>query len=131
MEKEQTADLKLVADALFANGVNQIIWHGTPFNPADTDTVRFYATVHVGKNGSLTEELPAFNNYLTKISENMKKGVTYSDVAVYLPFEDSWVAGYYPPERQMRWSWGEYELRYVHFPDELAGYLLFGLIMIS
>jgi hypothetical protein len=122
IQEEQTADLKLVADALFANGVNQIIWHGTPFNPADTDTVCFYATVHVGKKGSLTEELPAFNNYMTKLSEYMKKGVTYSDVAVYLPLEDSWVAGYYPPERQMRWSWGQYELRYVHFPDELSGY---------
>ena len=29
---EQTADLKLLADALFANGVNHIIWHGKPFN---------------------------------------------------------------------------------------------------
>lgn len=28
IREEQTADLKLVADALFANGINQIIWHG-------------------------------------------------------------------------------------------------------
>jgi hypothetical protein len=122
MDEEQTADLKLVADALFANGVNQIFWHGTPLNPTDTDSVRFYATVHVGREGSLSKELPQFNDYMTNISEYMKKGITYSDVAVYLPLEDSWVAGYYPPERQMRWSWGQYELRYVHFPDELQGY---------
>jgi len=32
--EEQTADLKLLADALFANGVNHIIRHGKPFNPA-------------------------------------------------------------------------------------------------
>lgn len=122
MEKEQTADLKLVSDALFANGVNQIFWHGTPLNPADTDTVRFYATVHVGENGALTEEIPEFNKYMRKVSEYMKKGRTYSDVAVYLPLEDSWVAGYYPEEKQMRWSWGQYELRYVHMPEELQGY---------
>lgn len=122
MEKEQTADLKLVSDALFANGVNQIFWHGTPLNYADTDTVRFYATVHVGETGALTEEIPDFNKYMKTVSEYMKKGRTYSDVAVYLPLEDRWVAGYYPEEKQMRWSWGQYELRYINIPEELQGY---------
>ena len=62
-----------MADAIFANGVNQIIWHGKPLNPAGEDTVKFYASVHLGKSGTLAEELPAFNNYLEKVSENLKK----------------------------------------------------------
>jgi hypothetical protein len=122
LNKEQTADLKLVSDALFANGTNHIIWHGMPFNPAETDTVRFYATVHVGKKGNLSGELKDFNNYMEKISGILKLGKTYSDVAMYLPLEDSWVKGEYPPEKQMKWSWGQYELRYVYPPDELKGY---------
>ena len=58
--KEQVADLKLLADALFANGVNQIVWHGMPFNgPAGRN--EFYASVHVGPDCAFAAELPAFN----------------------------------------------------------------------
>ena len=46
--EEQVADMKLVADALFGYGVNQIVWHGMPYNPANTDSIDFYATVDVG-----------------------------------------------------------------------------------
>jgi hypothetical protein len=52
----------------------------------------------------------------------MKKGVTCSDIAVYLPVEDAWTAGKMPKEKQFIWAWGYYEMRYVYFPDELAGY---------
>jgi len=121
--KEQVADLKLIADALFANGVNQIFWHGMPFNPIGVDTICFYATVHVGKKGNLTNEIPAFNKYMQKVSEVMKQGKTYSEVAVYLPVEDSWVAGnILKPDPQQPWAWGEYEMRNTIPPAELKGY---------
>ena len=122
MFEEQTADLKLVADALFANGVNVHIWHGTPFNPIGVDTIFFYATVHVGTRGNLYPDLIPFNEYLTKVSKAMRFGRVYSDVAVYLPLEDAWIAGEYPEELQKPWSWGAYELRYEYFPEELEGY---------
>jgi len=120
--EEQVADLKLLADAVFANGVNQIFWHGKPYNPAGQDTVKFYASVHVGKSGSLAADIPAFNAYLQKVSSFMKKGKSYSDIAVYLPLEDSWIAGELPVEKQFIWAWGEYEQRYTVFPNELKGY---------
>jgi hypothetical protein len=120
--KEQTADLKLVCDALFSNGVNQVFWHGMPYNPVGIDSNYFYATVHVGKKGSLTDELPLFNAYMTRVSEKMRFGRPYTDIAVYLPLEDSWIAGEYPKELQLPWSWGAYELRYLHFNPELKGY---------
>jgi hypothetical protein len=121
-KQERAGDLKLVADALFANGTNQIIWHGMPYNPAGTDTIHFYATVHVGASGSLTSELKSFNTYLQKVSEYLKKGQTYSRTAVYLPLEDAWMGQEYPEKLQMKWSWGEYELRYVETPNEIKGY---------
>lgn len=122
IREEQTADLKMVADALFANGVNQVIWHGMPFNPVGIDTIYFYASVHVGKRGSLSAEIPAFNNYMTSVSEKMRFGRTFSSIAVYLPLEDSWVAGELPKELQLPWAWGTYELRYTDFCKELEGY---------
>ncbi len=121
--KEQVADLKLVADALFANGVNQIIWHGMPFNPVGIDTIMFYASVHVGRKGNLAKDIPAFNSYMSRVCGYMKRGVTYSEVAAYLPVEDSWTTGLMKePDPQQPWAWGEYEMRKTVPPAGLRGY---------
>jgi hypothetical protein len=122
MREEKVTDLKIVADALFAHGINQVIWHGTPYNTIGSDTVSFYATVHVGKAGALSKHLTSFNNYLTAVSDYMRKGEVYSDVAIYLPLEDSWIAGEMPKEKQLPWAWGEYEFRYQVVPEEVRGY---------
>jgi len=122
LEEERTADLKLVADALFANGVNQIFWHGMPYFRDEEDPNRFYATVHVGPEGTLSRDLALFNGYMESVARVMRQGRTYSDVAVYLPLEDAWIAGEYPEELQFPWAWGAYELRYVEMPAELAGF---------
>lgn len=122
IREEKIADLKLVADALFAVGVNHIVWHGRPHNPAGYDTVNFYASVHLGDSGALAPHLPAFNKYLQKVSSVMKKGKPYTDVAVYLPTEDAWMKGEMPEEMQFPWAWGHYEMRYVYFPEILKGH---------
>ncbi|HUR30487.1 MAG TPA: glycosyl hydrolase [Saprospiraceae bacterium] len=122
LRQEQTADLKMVADAMFAQGVNQHFYHGTPYNPKGSDTIDFFATTYFGPGGNLEPELPAFNSYIGKVSGIMQKGKTYSDVAVYIPYEDAVMKGAYPPERQRVWVWGEYEMRYVYPPNETEGY---------
>lgn len=122
LRQEQTADLKMVADALFAQGVNHHVYHGMPYNPKGSDSIEFFATTYFGPNGSLTPELPAFNAYIEKVSGVLRKGKTYTDVAVYIPYEDGVMKGAYPPERQRVWVWGEYELRYVYPPGETEGY---------
>ncbi|OFY52699.1 MAG: hypothetical protein A2X22_07365 [Bacteroidetes bacterium GWF2_49_14] len=122
MREEKVTDLKIVADALFAHGLNQIVWHGMPFNTKGSDTISFYATVHVGKAGALSKEIPAFNQYLETLSGYMRKGKSYSDVAIYLPAEDAWIAGEMPKEKQLPWAWGEYEFRYLEVPEEIRGW---------
>lgn len=123
-DQEQIADMRLIADALFANGTNQIIWHGMPYNPIGKgkNDNHFYASVHVGTDSYFKDQLKEFNDYMAEVSRYMRKGVAYSDVALYLPLEDSWMGVAYPDSLQMPWSWGEYELRYVFAPDYLAGY---------
>jgi hypothetical protein len=60
---------------------------------------------------------------MEKVSTFMKRGNTYSDIAVYLPLEDSWVAGEYPKALQIPWGASDfYELRALRFPEELKGY---------
>jgi len=122
IREEQTADLKLVADALFAYGINHIVWHGKPHNPAGTDTVNFYASVHLGKDGKLANDLRGFNKYLETVSYWMRKGNTFSDIAVYLPTEDAWIAGRMPVDMQFKWAWGFYEMRYMYLPSELESF---------
>ncbi|MBN1387991.1 MAG: hypothetical protein JW965_06055 [Bacteroidales bacterium] len=122
IREEQTADLKMVADALFANGINHLIWHGKAHNPEGCDSVNFYASVHLGDSGALAGELPAFNDYLEKVSGFMKKGKPYTDVAVYLPTEDAWIKGIMPAEKQFIWAWSYYEMRYIYFPEALKGH---------
>jgi hypothetical protein len=122
LRREQTADLKIVADALFAQGVNHLVYHGMPYNPQGSDTIDFFATTYFGPGGSLTPELPAFNTYVERVSSIMQKGKVYSDVAVYIPYEDAVMKGAYPPERQRVWVWGEYEMRYLFPPKETEGY---------
>ncbi len=120
--EEKITDLKLVADALFANGVNQIAWHGMPYNPESSDSIKFYATVHTGPDAAFADDIPGFNTYMQKVSSFLKHSEPVTNVAVYLPLEDAWIAQELPEEKQMKWSWGEYELRYVHFPDYTKKY---------
>jgi len=120
-KKEQTGDMKLIADALFANGTNQIIWHGMPYNKKGDTTNFFYTTVHVGPDSYFSGQLKEFNGYMEKVSGYMRKGKTYSDVAVYMPLEDSWMQVDYPDSLKMPWVWGAYELRYIFAPEQLKG----------
>ena len=124
--KEQIADLKLVCDAIFANGTNQIIWHGFPFNKVGSTENWFYTTCQVSTNpaDNLTgDQLTGFNDYMTKVSDFMRRGVNYTDMAVYIPLEDSWMSGAYPEEvtNMMSWALGQYELRYIRTPEEYKG----------
>ena len=124
--KEQIADLKLICDALFANGTNQIIWHGMPFNRVGDTSNFFYTTCQVSTsplNNLSGEPLRQFNEYMTTVSGYMRRGKTCSQVAVYMPLEDSWRKGAYPDSirKKMPWALGEYELRYIATPEELKG----------
>src|SRR5204862_4021473 len=85
--REQLADLKLLADAVLANGVNQIVWHGMPYNRPGGKN-EFYASVHVGPDASFAGQLPAFNEYLESVTGMLRRGRPYTSLAVYLPHED-------------------------------------------
>jgi len=120
-KQEQIADLKLLADALFANGVNHIIWHGMPYNPPEGQN-EFYATVHVGPDAHFAEELPVFNAYMERVSRVMKAGKTYTSIAVYLPLEDAWMLNKLPSEQSKPSANYHWEMQTVHPPHELKGY---------
>ncbi len=120
-KQEYLADLKLLADALFASGTNLVVWHGMPFNPAG-GTNEFYASVHVGPDSAFAPRLPEFNAYLQKVSALLQAGETESRAAVYLPLEDAWMQNELPehlrkPSAQYFW-----EMHHARIPEEIKGY---------
>jgi hypothetical protein len=116
-KREQVADLKLLADAVMANGVNQIVWHGMPYSGADCHH-EFYASVHVGPDCAFVAELPAFNAYLEQVCGRMQSGRTVSELAVYLPNEDMWMLDLMPLELRSPGAAYWWEMRYVQVPQE-------------
>jgi hypothetical protein len=119
--KEQVADLKLLADALFAQGINQIVWHGMPFNgPGGRN--EFYASVHVGPDAGFAAELPAFNAYLERVSALLRLGRTESRLAVYLPNEDNRRLDRIPEDERTPAANYRWEMRHVVVPREAEGY---------
>jgi hypothetical protein len=121
MGRERPGDLALVADALFASGVNHVVWHGMPFQ-ADGGRARFYATVHVGPDGGLAGSLPALNAYLAEASGLMKRGRAYARVACLLPLEDAWMEGELAPELRGPSAAHHWELHHLARPTEARPY---------
>lgn len=120
-ETERLVDLKLIADGLMANGVNQIVWHGMPYNPPGGNQ-RFYATTHVGPDSPLAPDFAPFNRAMEAVCTQMRRGCTASDVAVYLPLEDAWMTGELPLDLQKPSSQYVYELQETKLPKVLKGY---------
>ncbi|MBN1233771.1 MAG: hypothetical protein JXA60_10500 [Candidatus Coatesbacteria bacterium] len=119
--EEEIGDLKILADALFANGINFFIWHGMPYNKKNGRNY-FYATVHVGESGALSKHFNVFNSYLENISSKMTDGITYSQTGVYLPLEDNWMLNELPDNMKKISAKYYWELQHLKFPEELYGY---------
>jgi hypothetical protein len=82
--------LKEAADFVFLGGVNHLFFHGIPYSPVDASWPGwlFYASTHMGPNGGLWHDLPAFNGYLQRCQSILQEGKPTSDVLLYFPFHD-------------------------------------------
>jgi hypothetical protein len=119
--QESAADLRLLADAAIAHGVNQIVWHGMPYNPPGGSNA-FFATTHVGPDSAFAAEIPALNAYLTDVCSWMRRGRTCSRLAVYLPLEDNRMRDRLPHELRTPAAHSYWELRQEVVPEEVEPY---------
>jgi hypothetical protein len=92
-----------------------------PFNPPGGPN-EFYATVHVGPDAAFADEIPAFNNYMTTVSEQLKRGSTYAQLAIYAPYEDTLMEGALPEELRRPSAMYHWEMHYTRIRPELRGY---------
>lgn len=120
-QRENVADLKMLADSVIGEGVNQIVWHGMPFNPED-DQVHFYASVHLGPDSSLANHLVEFNRYLEIVCDLMRIGRAESRLAVYFPLEDARMRDKIPREDRVPGSMHHWEMRDAVPPQNAWGY---------
>lgn len=84
------AQLKEAADFVFLGGVNHVFFHGIPYSPEDAPWPGwlFYASTHMGPNGGLWRDLPAFTGYLQRCQSILQSGKPDSEVLLYFPFAD-------------------------------------------
>jgi len=116
--EEKVGDLRLLADALAANGVNRFVWHGMPFQTADGGR-RFYASVHVGPDGALAPRMPELNLYLEELSRFLREGRPAHRIAWLLPLEDVRMQGELPPELRKPSARYWWELQHPLLPRSL------------
>ena len=88
-------ELKEAADFVWLGGVNHILFHGIPYTPDDAGWPGwlFYASTHMGPNGGLWENLPAFNTYIARVQSFLQSGKPDPDVLLYFPIHDIWHDG--------------------------------------
>lgn len=84
------ADIRANLDRFFVAGVNHIVYHGTAASPANAAWPGwlFYASVELNDRNPLWRDLPALNQYVTRVQSFLQSGVPDHDVLLYYPFYD-------------------------------------------
>lgn len=79
-------------DRYLANGVNHIVYHGSPYSPENAEWPgwMFYASVHFAPTNSLWTDLKVINEYIGTCQSFMQSGTPDNDILLYFPIYDRW-----------------------------------------
>ncbi|HWB25294.1 MAG TPA: glycosyl hydrolase [Chitinophagaceae bacterium] len=93
--------IKLLADKAFAAGVNEIIYHGTPYkyqtgeygeegyNPFCSAVMPFINfSSDINESSPFWNDIKTVNQYITRVQYALRSGKSHSDVLVYFPFNN-------------------------------------------
>lgn len=83
-------DMKVEADRMLLQGVNQFVGHGWPYTPpgALEPGYAFYAAAVFNDHSPWWSVMPEVNRYLQRMSYLMRQGKPANQVAVFLPNDD-------------------------------------------
>lgn len=86
------ADVKQNLDRYLANGVNHIVYHGTPYSPRSDQWPgwMFYAAVHFAPTNSWWSDLTAVNEYVANCQSFMQNSIPDNEILLYFPIYDTW-----------------------------------------
>ncbi|WP_227013635.1 glycosyl hydrolase [Paenibacillus psychroresistens] len=84
--------MKAAVDAVFLDGINQIVNHGYSYSPESVGKPgwAFYASSFISHNNTWWEYYPLLSSYIHTVSAFLQTGDSYSEVAIYLPQADIW-----------------------------------------
>lgn len=84
--------IKPEMDQLFANGVNRVFYHGTPYTPQEAPWPGwlFYASILVNPNNTIFRDMSALNMYIARIQSFMQSGTPDNELLLYFPIYDIW-----------------------------------------
>lgn len=112
---EGLSQMKPQIDALFASGINHVIFHGTPYTPEDAPWPghSFYAATELKSNLPIWETLPEYTAYITRCQSILQDGTHDNDVLVYWPQHDLWAmpgggTGRTAPDLAPKYNWEGY-----------------------
>ncbi|MDB4582052.1 glycosyl hydrolase [Draconibacterium sp.] len=79
-------------DNYLANGVNHIVYHGTPYSPksAEYPGWMFYAAVHFAPTNPWWNDLKEINRYITNCQSFMQNSIPNTDILLYFPIYNPW-----------------------------------------
>ncbi len=85
-------DVKQNADRYLANGVNHIVYHGTPYSPTNEKWPgwMFYAAVHFAPTNTWWNDLKTINQYITNCQSFLQNSTPANDILLYFPIYDAW-----------------------------------------
>ncbi len=86
------SDVKKSFDRYFANGVNHLVYHGTPYSPVSEKWPGwlFYASVHFAPTNTWWEDLKTINSYVTNCQSFLQSSKPDNDILLYFPIYDAW-----------------------------------------
>jgi len=86
------SDVKKNLDRYLANGINHIVYHGTPYSPISEDWPgwMFYAAVHFAPTNTWWDDLKTINSYVAGCQSFMQNSTPANDVLLYFPIYDTW-----------------------------------------
>ncbi len=82
--------IKVAADSIFVDGMNQIVNHGFTYNPTEGEEWPFYASSHICDKNTWWPFYKQMGSYIQRVSDFMQRGKTHAEVCIYLPQNDIW-----------------------------------------
>jgi hypothetical protein len=86
------SDAKKNFDRYFANGVNHLVYHGTPYSPFSEEWPGrlFYASVHFAPTNTWWKDLSAVNEYVSVCQSFLQSSKPDNEILLYYPVYDIW-----------------------------------------
>ena len=83
--------IKVAADGIFLDGVNQIVNHGYSYSKEDQESaLYFYASTNISHTNTWWHQYKIISKYINRVCEFMQRGEEVVTTAIYLPQHDIW-----------------------------------------